>query len=118
VKGKPFYRRLMFAVEGWRAAFQKEASFRTEVFAAAGAMAVTVWLNPPALWLALVIVMISLVLAAELFNTALEHMLDGLHPEQAPFVGLAKDCAAASVMVLSVCSGIVFLLMLAEVWSR
>jgi len=42
--------------------------------------------------------------------------LDGLHPEQAPFVRLAKDCAAASVMVLSTCSVIVFLLMLAEVW--
>lgn len=108
----------MFAVEGWRTAFQREASFRTEVFVAAGAIAFTVWLNPPALWLALVIVMIALVLAAELFNTALEHMLDGLHPEQAPFVGLAKDCAAASVMVLSVCSAIIFLLMLAEVWSR
>jgi len=117
VKGKPFYRRLRFAWEGLQAAFQHEASFRTEVFAAVGAIAVTAWLNPPALWMALVIVMIALVLAAELFNTALEHALDGLHPEQAPFVRLAKDCAAASVMVLSACSVIVFLLMLVEVWA-
>jgi len=117
VKGKPFYRRARFAWEGLRAAFQHEASFRTEVFAAVGAITVTAWLNPPALWFALVIVMIALVLAAELFNTALEHALDGLHPEQAPFVRLAKDCAAASVMVLSVCSVMVFLLMLAEVWA-
>ena len=117
MKGKPFYRRARFAWEGLRAAFQHEASFRTEVFAAVGAIAVTAWLNPPALWTALVIVMIALVLAAELFNTALEHALDGLHPEQAPFVRLAKDCAAASVMVLSVCSVMVFLLMLAEVWA-
>ena len=117
MKGKPFYRRLKFAWEGWRAAFKNEASFRTEVFPAIGAIAVTVWMNPPALWLALVIVMIALVLAAELFNTALEHALDGLHPEQASFVRLAKDCAAASVMVLSACSVIVFLLMLVEVWA-
>ena len=117
MKGKPFYRRLRFAWEGWRAAFQNEASFRTEVFAAVGAIAVTAWLNPPALWMALVIVMIALVLAAELFNTALEHALDGLHPEQSPFVRLAKDCAAASVMVLGACSVIVFLLMLVEVWD-
>jgi len=67
--------------------------------------------------MALVIVMIALVLAAELFNTALEHALDGLHPEQSPFVRLAKDCAAASVMVLGACSVIVFLLMLVEVWD-
>jgi diacylglycerol kinase len=39
-----------------------------------------------------------------------------MHPGQAPFFALAKDCAAAAVMILSVCSVTVFLLMLAEVW--
>jgi diacylglycerol kinase (ATP) len=64
---------------------------------------------------ALFIAIIGLILAAELFNTALEHTLDGLHPEKANFVRLAKDCAAAAVMVLSFCSVIIFLLMLTEV---
>ncbi len=61
--------------------------------------------------------MICMVLAAELFNTALEHALDGLHPEQAPFVRVAKDCAAGAVLVLSACAALVFVLMLAEVWG-
>ena len=115
MKGHPFYHRLRFAWEGWRFAFQNEASFRTEIFAAVGAIVVTAWLNPPALWLALVIVMISLVLAAELFNTALEHLLDGLHPEQAEFVRIAKDCSATAVLVFSITSVVVFALMLLEV---
>jgi diacylglycerol kinase (ATP) len=115
VKNKAFHHRLRFAWEGLRAAFKNEASFRTEVLAAVGAIAVTAWLHPPALWLALVIVIIALVLAAELFNTALEHLLDGLHPEQAEFVRIAKDCSAAAVLVFSFTSAVVFVLMLVEV---
>ena len=115
MKGHPFYHRLRFAWAGWRFAFQNEASFRTEIFAAVGAIAVTAWLNPPVLWLALVIVMSSLVLAAELFNTALEHLLDGLHPQQAEFVRIAKDCSAAAVLVFSAAAVAVFALMLLEV---
>jgi diacylglycerol kinase (ATP) len=42
----------------------------------------------------------------------LEHALDGLHPQQAPFVRIAKDCAAAAVLVLSAASVVVFALML------
>ena len=48
--------------------------------------------------------MIGAVLAAETFNTALEHALDRLHPEQDPAIGLAKDCAAGAVLVLSLVS--------------
>jgi len=76
------------------------------------ALLTTAWLSPPLLWAALVAVMVTLVLAAELFNTALEHALDGLHPQQAEFVRLAKDCAAAAVLVLSLGAVVVFGLML------
>ena len=114
MKGKSFFHRLRFASAGLRVAFQNEASFRAQVFAAFGAIAVTAWLNPPALWLALVIVMVVLVLAAELFNTALEHLIDGLHPEQAEFVRIAKDCSAAAVLLFSITSVVVFALMLLE----
>lgn len=117
MKNQPLYRRFRFARQGLAAAFSHEASFRTEVLAAVMVIGAMFWIRPPLVWVALVSVMVGLVLAAELFNTALEHVLDGLHPEKAPFVGLAKDCAAASVMVLCVCSVIVFLLMLAEVWA-
>ena len=115
MKNKAFHHRLNFAWAGLRAAFRHEASFRTEIFAAIAALAVTLWLHPAVLWLALVVIMIALVLAAELFNTALEHMLDGLHPEQAEFVRIAKDCSAAAVLIFSLASLVVFVLMLVDV---
>ena len=45
--------------------------------------------------------MVSLVIAAELINTALEQLADHLHPEQHPRIKIVKDCAAAAVLILS-----------------
>lgn len=114
MKPSGLHRRFGFALAGVREAFAREASFKIQLLAAVGAIAIAVALRAPPLWLALVAVMIGLVLAAELFNTALEHALDGLHPQQAQFVRIAKDCAAAAVLVLSVASVVVFALMLWE----
>ena len=36
---------------------------------------------------------------AEMFNTALEHLVDHLHPEIHPRIGVVKDCAAAGVLM-------------------
>ena len=110
--------RLGFALRGIAAAWRAELTFRIQVVAAIAAVAVTAMLQPGAVWTALVAVMIGAVLAAELFNTALEHALDGLHPGQAPFVRIAKDCAAAAVLVLSAVSVAVFVAMLADVLDR
>ena len=39
------------------------------------------------------------VFAAEMFNTAIEHLADHLHPETDPHIRIVKDCAAAAVLV-------------------
>jgi len=39
------------------------------------------------------------VLAAELFNTAIELLADELHPHDSPRIRIVKDCAAAAVLV-------------------
>ena len=115
MKGRSFLSRLGFALNGLLAAFRCEPSFRFQILAACVAVLTTLWLHPPAIWLALIVAMSALVLAAELINTALEHALDGLHPGQAVFVKIAKDCAAASVLVLSLAAVVVYLLMLLEI---
>lgn len=112
MKGRVFTQRLRFALAGLREAFASERSFRVQMLAGGGALGTLVWLRPPLLWVALIVVMIGLVLAAELINTALEHTLDGLHAGQAEFVRVAKDCAAAAVFVLSATAATVFVLML------
>jgi diacylglycerol kinase (ATP) len=61
-----------------------------------------VWLRPAPVWWALVLLTNALVLAAELFNTAVEVLADHLHPEQHPRIKLMKDCAAGAVLTASV----------------
>jgi len=115
MKARGFGYRLRCAVRGLRERFAAEASFRIQLLAALFAIASLAWLRPPLIWAALIAVLIGLVLAAELLNTALERTLDGLHPEQAEFVRLAKDCAAAAVLILSVTAAVVFVVMLVAV---
>ena len=73
-------------------------------------------LQPQAIWWALIGIMIFLVLAAELLNTALEHLADHLHPEMHPRIKLVKDCAAAAVLLLSLAAVITFIAMLWDLW--
>ncbi len=112
MKGKAFFRRATFAAAGLGHAFRSERSFRTQSVAALAAMAATIALRPGWVWGALIAVAIVLVLALELVNTALEHLIDGLHPGEARFIQVAKDCAAGAVLIASVLSLLLFGMML------
>jgi undecaprenol kinase len=101
MKNQSFACRVGFAWAGLVAAAKSEASFRTQLVLAALAAVVLVVLRPPWPWIALCLISAAAVLAAELFNTALEHLADRLHPERHPSIQTAKDCAAGAVLLLS-----------------
>ena len=98
-KNKNFSARLGFALRGLAHALRTEASLKLQALAGTAALLVLLALRPPAVWWALVILASAAVLAAELFNTAVEHLADLLHPQQSPGIRLVKDCAAAAVLV-------------------
>ena len=111
MKNQPLLNRFQYAAHGIAAALRHESNFRIQVVLGLLAIAVTLALNPPLVWTALVVIMIGAVLAAELVNTALEHALDAAHPDVSPLVKIAKDCSAAAVLVLSITAVVVFMLM-------
>lgn len=115
MKNSHLLNRLSFALHGLRAAFHNEKSFRTQLMLAVVALIFFTLLQPGLMWWAMIIIMICLVLAAELINTALEHLADHLHPEQHPKIKLVKDCAAAAVLLLSLAAICVALLATASV---
>lgn len=117
MKGKGFHFRLFYGFSGIRAALRFESSFRIQVFAALLTLISIFLLRPPLIWTALIVIMICLVLFAELFNTALEHTLDGLHPNEASFVKIAKDCSAGAVLILSLSALVVYILMLVTIFG-
>ncbi len=118
MKDQPFLKRLSFSLHGIRNAWKLEASFRFQSLMALGVLALLVGLRPPAIWWALLLTNCGLVLAAELFNTALEQALDHLHPEIHPAIKVSKDCAAGAVLVLSLSSVGTFLAFLWSLVSR
>lgn len=102
MKNSTLLERFGFAWAGVVSAWRREQSFRLQLAAAGGLLLGLTWLRPPVIWWALCLVMVFLVLAAELFNTALESLMDHLHPEVHPAIKTAKDCAAGAVLLVSI----------------
>src|SRR6266853_298491 len=98
-KNQSFRARLGFALQGLVHGVRAERSLQLQLLALAAALAALAILRPSALWWALVLLSSALVIAAELFNTALEGLADALHTHDHPAIRIAKDCAAASVLV-------------------
>jgi undecaprenol kinase len=81
-------------MSGIRQAWRRERSLRTQTFIGAIAAVATIALRPGLLWGGLVALSIALVLGLELANSAIEYLIDHLHPEVAPEIKLAKDVVA------------------------
>ncbi len=97
-KNRSFPRRVGFALTGFAHALRGERSLQTQLGILAAVLAVLGYLQPPAVWWALVSLCAAGVIGAELFNTAIEHLADHLHPDLHPQIRIVKDCAAAAVL--------------------
>jgi len=100
-KNQPFYKRVSFALAGIAHTVRSEQSARFQVGAFAVVVVAMLVLRPGAFWWALVMLASAGVFAAEMFNTAIEHLADHLHPEVHPHIRAVKDCAAAGVLIAS-----------------
>lgn len=118
MKNQSFVQRAGFALAGIAHALRTEHSFRTQGAAAVAVLAVMGWLRPAPVWWGLVGLTIAGVLAAELFNTAIEHLVDHVHPGQHPSIKAVKDCAAAAVLLVSIGAVGVGLALLVEIFRN
>ncbi len=114
MKNKPFQQRFQFAWNGIRAAFKSESSFRLQLVAGLGAILLLSLLKAAPFWWAIFTLTIGGVLAGELMNTALEHLIDRIHPELHESIKTVKDCAAGAVLVLSFASLIILICFIAQ----
>jgi undecaprenol kinase len=101
-KNQSFSARLRFAAAGFSHGLRAEHSLRTQAAILLLVTLALLILRPAPLWWALVIICSAAVLAAELFNTAIERLADHLHPELHPQIRIVKDCAAAAVLCVSI----------------
>jgi undecaprenol kinase len=98
-KNQSLHIRLRFAWTGLIQGLRSERSLRFHAAALALVVIALLVLRPGPTWWALVILASVSVFAAEIFNTAIEHLADHLHPEVHPQIRMVKDCAAVAVLV-------------------
>ena len=67
---------------------------------------------------AVVVMCIGTVIAAELFNTAIEKLVDLVSPQQHPVAGQVKDIAAGAVLVCAATAAIIGLIVFIPYLTR
>lgn len=67
---------------------------------------------------AILLLCIGMVIAAELFNTAIEKLVDLVSPEQHPLAGQVKDIAAGAVLVCAATAAMVGLIIFVPYLTR
>lgn len=93
-------RALVWSIQGLRAAWTHEASFRLEAYLCVILFPLGLWLGQDGVEKALLCGSLILVLSAELLNSAIEALVDKVSPEFHELAGRAKDLGSAAVFVL------------------
>lgn len=90
------------AIKGFFGAVCSEGHLRFHLVAAVYVLVFSSFYNFSAAQWAVLIILIALVIAAELINTAIEDTCDAVTTEQNEHIRRAKDMAAGAVLVLSI----------------
>ena len=101
-----------YAFSGLRHAWACEANLRVHLIAAAGVIVCAGGLGLSYLEVSVLVLCCALVVAAELFNTAVERLADRVTTAQDPLIGQCKDVAAAAVLTCACGSSAVGLMLL------
>lgn len=101
-----------WSLQGWRAAWATEKSLRQWCVVNALSAMLAFTLDLATGERALILALGLLILAAELFNTAIEEVVDLASPERHPGAGKAKDCGSAAVALTAIAGGLAWLVIL------
>lgn len=100
-------RSFKYAWKGWRTCLGHEQNLSFHLIATAVVVAAGCWFQISSKeWIA-VVICIGMVISAELFNSAIERLVDLVSPTFNPIAGQVKDIAAGAVLVLALAAAIV-----------
>lgn len=108
----------IWSLQGLRAAWLHESSFRLEVYLLAVLAPLALWLGSDGVERALLLGSCLLVPMVELLNSALEAVVDRYGNEHHELVGRAKDMGSAAVFVAMLIVGVVWALVLLPRWFQ
>ena len=91
-----------YAIEGFVSSFKTERNMKIHVLAMVVIVALGFYFKLNPIEWCFISTAIALVIGAELFNTAIETIVDMVSPEKNPKAKLAKDISAAAVLVFAI----------------
>jgi len=102
-----------YATQGLAYGFRSQRNFRIHVVTGAVVFGLGLWLQLPLEQLAVLVLTVAAVLVLELLNTATEAVVDlAIGRRFHPLAKIAKDCAAAAVLVAALSSLVIATLLL------
>lgn len=109
------FKSFRYAVEGIRVCLH-EQNFKIHIVAGVTAVILGIITGLSLVEWMIVCLVISLVIVAEMFNTAIEKVVDLASPEIHPLAKAAKDIAASAVLVIACVSVIIGILIFIPKW--
>ncbi|MGB1253862.1 MAG: diacylglycerol kinase family protein [Candidatus Promineifilaceae bacterium] len=108
-----------YALEGWRYLVRNEHNSRIHLFVATIVFMLGIWLQIGRIEWAILMLTFTAVLAGEMFNSAIEAIVDMTSPDPHPLAKAAKDVAAGGVLFAACAAVIIGLLILGPpLWEK
>lgn len=102
-----FWNSLQAAWSGLGSAFREQRNFRKHLAIAAAVFGLALVLEISRIEWCLILVCFGMVLTVELYNTAIETLVDLVSPDFHRLAGKAKDIAAGAVLVASLATALI-----------
>ena len=112
---RKFIKSFGYAIQGIVTAMS-EQNFRFHVLSTVIVMIAGLFTGLSIIEWIIIVLVITLVIGAEMFNTAIERVVDLVSPDYHPLAKQAKDIAAAAVFVFAACSVIIGILIFLPKW--
>jgi diacylglycerol kinase (ATP) len=105
-----FVNSFKYALKGVVFYLTSKGNVRIHLLATASVIGMGVWLHVSLKQWILLLLAIGMVHASELFNTAIEELVNFISPQQHPLAGKIKDVAAGAVLVTAITAAIIGIL--------
>ena len=96
-----------YAIEGLVSSFKTERNMKIHIMAMIIVIALGIFMKLNKIEWCIITIAIVMVISAELFNTAIENVVDMVSPQKNPQAKLVKDIAAAAVLVLAIGAAVI-----------
>jgi len=107
VKRKKLINSFKYAISGVKSAYKREQNLKIHILIMILVIIAGIMLEISKMEWIICIILFAIVISEELFNTAIEALVDMVMPEINPKAKFIKDVSASAVLISAICSAII-----------